>query len=53
MMALTHPGGELLDLTYLTAKEREILARVIENDIALRKESFWYEMLALIVASQL
>ena len=33
--------GELIDLGYLTDKERSQLQRVIKNDIALKKESFW------------
>ncbi len=32
----------LIDLTYLTDGERKNLPRVIENDIKLNKEIFWY-----------
>ncbi len=37
----------LIDLTYLTDGEREHLLRVIENDIKLNKESFWYALAKL------
>ena len=36
-------GSEVLDLTFLTDKEKEDLQKVIQNDIAMSKESFWYD----------